>query len=322
MTPLTRRGVFAFTLGGCACAFCGPTRAAPLRYALEAREVGPGVFAVFGAREHFTSANGGAIVNVAFVVAADGVIVVDTGPSRRYGEALVELIGRTAPDKPILRVINTHHHPDHILGNQVFDPSIIAAPQKIIDNIRADGEAFATNMYRLLGDWMRGTIPVAPGRVLAASREEIGGRVFTFQELSGHTSCDLVVRDEVSGLLFSGDLAFLDRAPTTPHADIAAWRGALGELRTMDRSAILPGHGPLDATSESLDQTLDWLDWLDGTLRDAVTAGLTMNEAMTLRIPERFAALGVARGEFERSVVHLFPRLEDDLWSKVPAGRG
>jgi quinoprotein relay system zinc metallohydrolase 1 len=322
MPAVGRREVLRFAAAGCVCAFCGPLRAAPLGYRLEAKEVARRTYAVFGAPEHFTPANGGAIVNVAFVVAPDGVVVIDTGPSRRYGEALVDLIGRTAPGRPILRVFNTHHHPDHFLGNQVFDPAIIAAPQKVIDNIRAEGDAFATNMYRLLGDWMRGTTPVAPARVVAVSREDVGGRAFSFLELSGHTSCDFVLRDDETGTLFAGDLAFRDRAPTTPHADLGLWRSALATLRATDREALLPGHGPLDPAGDALAQTLDWLDWLDGTLREAVGAGLTMNEAMALPIPARLAALGVARGEFQRSVAHLYPRLEDEIWTPAPARRG
>ena len=47
-----------------------------------------------------------------------------------------------------------------------------------------------------------------------------------------------------------------------------------------------------------------------------------MNEAMLLPIPPRLDALGVARGEFERSVVHLYPRLEDELWPRLEVEEG
>lgn len=317
-----RRQFLAFAAAGCGCMCCGVAAAASLKYDLRAKEIAPKTWGVFGATEYFDLGNGGNIANVAFVEVPDGVVVIDTGPSRRYGEALLDLIATKAPGKKVLRVYNTHHHPDHFLGNQVFDPSIIAAPQSVIDNIKSDGEAFAGNMYRLVGDWMRGTSPVTPGVALAAPSEEIGGRRFSFQYLSGHTSADFVVRDDETGLLFAGDLAFLNRAPTTPHADLAAWRKSLAALRATDRALLLPGHGPEDGRSASLDQTLDWLDWLDGTLRDAVMRGLTMNEAMDLPIPPRFAALGVARGEYQRSVVHLYQRLEDELLVEVPVDRG
>jgi len=314
-----RRRTLALGLGcGCAaCGFGGAARARLLDYELAASEIATNSWAVLGATEWFDETNGGNIVNAAFIEVPDGVVVIDTGPSRRYGEAFRALIERTVPGKPILRVYNTHHHPDHFLGNQAFDPATIASSPGVIANIVAEGDAFADNMYRLLGDWMRGTAPVAPTLALESAAEEVGGRGFTLHHLAGHTSADLVVRDEETGVLYAGDLAFLYRAPTTPHADIPVWRDALASLAALDRSTILPGHGPDDRSGESLEQTGDWLDWLDGTLRDAVDEGLTMNEAMLQPIPDRFAALGVARTEFERSVVHLYPALEDALFPRV-----
>jgi len=191
--------------------------------------------------------------------------VIDTGPSKRFGEALRALIERTVPGKEILRVYNTHHHPDHFLGNQVFDAATVAAPQKVIDNINTEGNDFADNMYRILGDWMRGTHAVAPGLALDADREEVGGRNFSLFYLDGHTNSDFVIRDDETGVLFSGDLAFLYRAPTTPHANIPAWLETLDTLGTIDRDLILPGHGPSDAKGESIVQTGDYITWLDGS---------------------------------------------------------
>lgn len=292
-----------------------------MRYSLDAREIAPKTWGVFGARDYFSMSNGGNIANVAFIEVPDGVVVVDTGPSRRFGEALLDLIAQKVPGKRVIRVYNTHHHPDHFLGNQVFDPGVIASSSGVIDNIRSQGEAMAGNMYRLVGDWMRGTTVTPPTLALSDREEEVGGRRFELIYLAGHTSADFVVKDMDTGVLFAGDLAFLDRAPTTPSANLPQWREAISTLRNTDRDLLLPGHGPKDPSGASLDQTLDWLDWLDGTLRDAVSRGLTMNEAMEIVVPPRFAALGVAQGEYERSVVHLYQRLEDELLPEIPVQR-
>ncbi len=316
-----RRTLLKMLGAGCACCVCGSANARLLKYPLHATEIGSKTWAVHGESSHFNLENGGNIVNVGFVEVPDGVVVIDTGPSKRYGQALLALIEKTVPGKPILRVYNTHHHPDHCFGNQVFDPTLIAAPQGVIDNINEEGNAFADNMYRLVGDWMRGTAPVAPTVVLDAATEEVGGRQFSLFYLSGHTSADFVVRDDTTGILFSGDLAFLYRAPTTPHADIATWQAAIDSLGALDRDLILPGHGPSDSRGESLAQTSDYLAWLEDTLAGAVDSGLTMNEAMQLPIPDGFASLNVVREEFERSVVHLYPDLEDQLMPLIDVTR-
>jgi len=314
----TRRQALALLAGASACACCGAGYAARLSYDLAATEIASGTWAVHGRTEYFSLENGGNIVNVAFIEVPDGVVVIDTGPSRRYAEALLSLIEQTIPGKRVLRVYNTHHHPDHCFGNQVFDPAVLAAPQQVIDNIRDEGNALADNMYRLVGDWMRGTAPVLPTVALSEAREDIGGRDFSLYYKSGHTNSDFVLRDDKSGVLFCGDLAFLHRAPTTPHADIETWQESISQLGDIDREIILPGHGPSDSSGESLEQTADYLDWLDATVRQALDRGLTMNEAMLSEIPARFGSLDVVQAEFERSVVHLYLRLESQLMPAIP----
>ena len=160
---------------------------------------------------------------------------------------------------------------------------------------------------------MRGTASVAPGVALDSDFEEIGGRRFSLFSLSGHTSADLVIRDDETGVVFSGDLAFLGRAATTPHADIPVWQESLSVLASLDKELILPGHGLQDLKGESLIQTADYLDWLQTSLSESASLGLTMNEAMVLPIPDRFKSLEVVETEYKRSVVHLYLRFEDQL---------
>lgn len=310
---ITRRKALQFIAGASMCACCGKVHAQQLAYDLTATEIASGTWAVHGRSEYFTLENGGNIVNIAFIEVPDGVVVIDTGPSKRYGEALLHLIEKTIPGKPVLRVYNTHHHPDHFLGNQVFDSTVIAAPQLVIDNINAEGDGFSDNMYRLVGDWMRGTVLTLPGVALDDEKEQIGGRQFSLFYLNGHTSADLVVRDDETGVVFTGDLAFYNRAATTPHADIPAWQESLRRIASLDKQLILPGHGLSDQTGQSLEQTGDYLDWLNNSLSDAASLGLTMNEAMELPIPGRFQSLEVVSEEYRRSVVHLYLSLEDDL---------
>jgi len=321
LKSLSRRQLLQWMAAGCACGACGGVSAQALKYNLVANQITSGTWAVYGWPEYFDQVNGGNIVNIAFIDVPDGVVVIDSGPSKRYGDELKALIEKTIPNKPILRVYNTHHHPDHVFGNQAFDPAIIAAPQGVIDNITLEGDALADNMYRLLGDWMRGTAPVVPQVALEGDKEEVGGRVFSLYYLSGHTSSDLVIRDNETGTLFGGDLAFLSRAPTTPHADIDTWQQAITTLEGIDKALIFPGHGPADAKGESLVQTADYLSWLDGSLKEAVRAGLTMNEAMAQPIPSVFQSLNVVRTEYERSVVHLYSRLENSLLPEIDVTR-
>ncbi len=319
---LSRRQVLQWAAAGCVFSgFPGLANAGKLLYPLTASKITDDTWAVYGLPEYFSSENGGHIVNVAFIDAGDGIVVIDTGTSKRFGEALRSLIEATIPGKPIIRVYNTHHHPDHVFGNQAFDRQTIAGTAEMRTALERDGTAFADNLYRLLGDWMRGTDTVLPGTLVAAGEETVGNRSFIHTPLAGHTESDLLIQDSSTGVLFSGDLSFLYRAPTTPSADLAVWLSALNAMQAMDVSMILPGHGPVDPKGESITQTRDYLIWLEGTLREAVAEGLTMNEAMALDIPSEFSGLYVVRTEFERSVVHLYRQLEDEIFDGIEVTR-
>lgn len=286
-----------------------PVQAAP-DYRLEPRQIAPDTWLVEGRTENFSKDNGGDIVNVAFLATDAGVLVIDTGPSRRYGEALRAAIGRVT-DAPVRRVLLTHHHPDHVLGNQAFADVPIAALAGTARLMAEEGDAMAENMYRLVGDWMRGTEVVLPDETLEPGVLAFGGHRLRLLALQGHTGADLAILDETTGVLFAGDLVFHDRALTTPHTPgIDAWLADLDRLGVLAWSLVVPGHGPIARDDGPLRQTADYLRWLDRTFTEAAARGADMNEVMQSPIPTRFADLPLAGYELIRSTNHLYPRYE------------
>lgn len=303
MTARVLTALFALALGLVAHA------AAPFDYALQPEKIADGTWALIGSTEDITRGNGGNIVNTAFIVTKEGVVVIDSGPSRRYGEQMRAAIARIT-DKPVLRVFNTHHHPDHFLGNQAYAGVPIAALPSTRTGERDDGSAFADNMYRMAGDWASGTEPQVAQQDVQPGLLTVGGHELELIALEGHTAGDLAIFDRSTGVLFAGDLVFLDRAPTTPHASIQRWLRSLDMLGALNAKKTLPGHGPVHAGAVGIEQTRDWLKWLDETLLQSASRGLDMAEVMRLPLPERFARMSLARSEFERSVTHLYGAYE------------
>ncbi|MEG3122367.1 quinoprotein relay system zinc metallohydrolase 1 [Sphingomonas sp. GB1N7] len=308
-----RRGVMA----GLAGLMATPVWAQALTYTIRPEPAGDGIWVVRGVDGPIEMANGGAIANLTIIATPAGTVLVDCGTSYRYGTQLKPLV-ETLTGKPVVRVYLTHLHPDHIYGAGAFDPAIVAATPALMDVLRAEGEEFTPGMYRLLGDWMRGTEFHMPGKVIAGDHEEFGGRRFRLLPLSGHSRADLAVLDERTGTLIAGDLVFHDRAPSTPHADLAKWRASLAALKALDHKSVVPGHGPVDPTpNAAIDQTADWIDWLEPTLRAAVANGLGAVEAGNLPIPPRFAGLKAARYELQRSVSHFYAAYEAELMPRI-----
>jgi len=296
--------------------FSTAAQAGKLVYDLKPEKVADGVYVFLGSTDHFSLKNGGNIVNTGFIVGSRGVIVIDTGPSLRYGETMRAAIA-TITKKPIIKVIVTHDHPDHYLGNQAYkDRPIIALPATI-DIIRADGDAVAEGMYAMVGDWMRGTEVVVPTEKAVSGDISIAGRKLKLLALDGHTDGDLAVFDVETGVLFAGDLTFFKRTPTFPSATIPQWRKALTTLTEIKFTVMVPGHGPIVKDRQAIDKTLSYMNWLDTILRDGVEQGSDMNEVMATDIPAPHNSWSVAREEFIRSVTYLYPKYEANLLPKI-----
>jgi quinoprotein relay system zinc metallohydrolase 1 len=284
-------------------------QAAPRVYTLTPTVLADGVWMVSGVPEAITLQNGGAIANVGILDSSEGAIVIDSGPSRRYGEQLRKL-ARELTGKDVARVYLTHFHPDHVFGNQAFPAGSVAATEGVITGLRDLGEGFSAAMYQAAGDWMRGTEVVLPTTVIKSSVEDIGNRRLRLLRMKGHTGADLAIFDETTGIIFAGDLVFLDRAPTTPHADIGAWKVALANLGGIPHTLIVPGHGPAENSARAIDQTRKWITEVDQIISAAFERGLDMTEAFQLPLPLWTSTIALARYEFERTVMHLYPKFE------------
>jgi uncharacterized sulfatase len=278
-------------------------------YHLEPRLIAPATWVLTGRNEDFSVDNGGNIVNTAFVATGAGVVVIDSGPSRRYGEQMRAAIARVTPE-PVVAVLITHHHPDHFLGNQAFPPATLRALPATITDLGREGGAFTDNMYRPVGDWMRDTDMVMPKTAITPGRSRIGGHEFEFLALAGHTNADLAVFDRTTGVLFAGDLVFNQRAPTTPHADVARWMASLTRLEALPFKQVVPGHGPVAADAGPIRFTRAYLEWLSASIARGARNGMDMVEMLQSPVAPEFRAVAVVEAEYARSISHLYPAAE------------
>lgn len=294
----------------------GHPLAAPYDYRLEPQAVGDGTWVFIGTLELFSRANGGNIVNTGYIETPAGAVVIDSGPSKQYGEQQRALIEKRTGSK-VARVYVTHAHPDHFFGDQAYADVPIHALPVTCAGIDANGEALANNLYRLVGDAMSGTQTLTPQPLAASGRVEVGGRTLRLITLAGHTDADLAVLDEKSGTLYAGDLVFAHRTPTTPNADIAKWLAALDQLEAIPFKTLVPGHGPVLKGPAAIRETRDYLRWLDAMLKEAAARGLDLPEIAELPIPARFRDMALLREELSRSAAHLYPKLEVQALKRI-----
>lgn len=292
-------------------------------YGLRARALADGVYVVEGANDDFTVANGCNIINTGFITTGAGVVVVNTGTSKRYGEQMRALIARTTQE-PVVQVVQLNLHPDYFLGNQGFADVPRAATPVTRAGVAREAASYETNLYRLCGDWMLGTETVAPDRDTPAAPAtggtwQVGARTFELREFSGHTASDLVLIDRTSGVAFVGGLVFVQRIPTTPHAQIGPWLQSLDTLDALNLRVMVPSHGPVQTTPEAardgIAQTRRFLQWIDQHFSRWAAQGWEMNEVLRAPVPAEFRDWAAFRTEYVRNVAHLYPLYEQRVLS-------
>jgi quinoprotein relay system zinc metallohydrolase 1 len=291
-----------------------------LDYQLKPRQIAENTYVLIGVNEDFSVKNGGNIINTAFIVTQEGVVVIDTGPSKHYGKQLRAAINALT-DQPIIKVLHTNSHPDRFLGNQAFVDVPRFALAKTIEVMREEADMLTDNLYRMVGRWMQGTEPVLPDTVIEVKQLVIGEHQLELIALQGHTDADLVILDHHTGVLFAGGLVFFERVPTTPHAHLRQWMHALEQLKTLKFTLMVPSHGEVVSDLTALDQTMRYLLWLEKTLMDSVEQAMSMAEIMQVALPEPFATWGVGQQEFARSITHLYPALEHEALTAVSTQR-
>lgn len=284
-----------------------------LDYQLKARSIAKDTWVIEGAHADFSPKNGCNIINTGFIATSAGTWVINTGPSKRYGEQQRKLIEQTA-GKPVVGVINLNLHPDYFFGNQAWTGVKTYALAGTREGARVEGPSYADNLYKICGDWMSGTESTPATETLAPGLVRWGDHEIELKRLKGHTADDLVLIDRTTGVVFAGGLVFAKRAPTTPHAVIPDWLSSLDQLEKvvtdLPAKQVVPSHGPVDGGRAGFADTRRYLIWLDGQFSRSANGGLDIPEVLNLPIPGDLKDFAVAGAEYPRSVFHLYPLYE------------
>lgn len=286
----------------------------PGRNAKRVEEIAEGIFVHTGDHDIYTPQNAGDISNASFVVGTSAVAVIDTGGTFQVGNALREIIRKTT-DRPIKYVINTHMHPDHVLGNAAFKPD---APQFVAHHKMGRGLAarakryIAVNRQNAGEDAFAGTEIVQPTHPVK-SREtiDLGGRVLTLEpQPTAHTDNDLVITDEKTKTLFLGDLLFSEHCPALD-GSILGWLRVLEKLSKKDAQRVVPGHGPAAMKwPDAIEPQRRYLQAIVDDVRRLISEGKTLREAMELAAHGEATKWLLFKEFHQRNVSAAFAELE------------
>ena len=221
----------------------------------------------------------GDICNISFVVGSKGVAVIDTGGSLKVGQQLRNAI-RNITTLPVLYVVNTHVHPDHVYGNAAFlaDNPVFVGHDKLPVAMELRRDQYAKLNARLLHEDAKGSDLIKPTLTVKDTLTlDLGDRKLVLSaHPAAHTNTDVSLIDVKTSTLFTGDLLFIERTPVV-EADIKGLIAEIEKLKTSPAKQVVPGHGPF---------TKDWLTALNNAQRylklllSDVRASIKKNEGM------------------------------------------
>jgi quinoprotein relay system zinc metallohydrolase 2 len=283
-------------------------------------EIANGIFVHQGQHGLQSEVNKGDIANASFVVGRDAVAVIDTSGSAKMGADLLAGI-RAVTDKPIRYVINTHMHPDHVLGNKPFqsEATTFVAHHKMGRSLAARAQSYMGSNQRMIGAAaFEGTEIVLPNVSVADRMElDLGGRILVCEaHPTAHTDNDLTVTDTATGTLFLGDLLFSEHIPTID-GSIKGWLALMPALASTSLAStarfarVVPGHGPPSMTwPDAAAPMTAYLEILVSDVRRLIKNGATLNDAIAVAGASEKARWLLFDAYHARNVTTAFAELE------------
>ena len=217
----------------------------------ELRQLAPNVYAYTqggGGR-----ASGAGVSNTGLIAGSDFLMAIDATQGPLPAKGFIAA-AKQATGKDFGRLINTHHHGDHVNGNQFFPHAeILSHPYCREECLKA-----VANTPKMWNP-TPGMADVAEERKLVPPSVTfkddliyfIGGTEVQFRWVGpAHTWGDVVAYLPQYKILFAGDVGFFWVAPYANNSHISKWLDVCNVIAGWDVDVIVPGHGPIGGKKE------------------------------------------------------------------------
>src|SRR6266852_2046233 len=206
----------------------------------ELRQLAPNVYAYLQGGGPGVSAAG--VSNPGMIAGSDYLLAIDAAQGPIPANAFIAA-SKQATGKDFGRLVNTHHHGDHVNGNQFFTHAeILSHPYCRDECVKVPGVAEGTEQRKL----------VPPSVTFKDDLTYfIGGTEVQFKFAGpAHTWGDMMAYLPQYKILFAGDVAFFWVAPYANNSYITKWIEVCDKIAGWDVDVIVPGHGPIGGKKE------------------------------------------------------------------------
>jgi glyoxylase-like metal-dependent hydrolase (beta-lactamase superfamily II) len=248
-------------------------------------------------------------VNITLIEGEAGLLVVDTHGSSLAAREVVGDIRRLS-SRPVVGIVNTHEHFDHVFGNAAFRAEYgempITAHETAAANTVPEGEEVKKEALQRGGEHaaeMAETPLVAADQTFSSvTTIDLGDRAAELVHPGrGHTGGDLVVRLDDVDVLLAGDLVEESGMPAYgTDCFPMEWPTSLDLVLNLvgPNTVVVPGHGaPVDR--DFVQEQRSDIGVVAETIRDLAGRGVPLGQALEAAewpYPGERLANAVARG--------------------------
>jgi cyclase len=250
-------------------------------------ELGDGLYAYLQPDGGWGWSNAGLIT----ATAGGTSLLVDTLFDMKLTKDMLDAMRPVTDGNPIGQAFNTHGNGDHWFGNSLLPDGIpIVASAAAIEDMRAapatavnalfndldlgpEFDAFAERAMRKFD--FASVIERLPTESFSGAHElRVGDRGVDLIELGpAHTLGDTIAHVPDAGVVFTGDLLFIEGTPIMWDGPVANWLAACERIVDLGARVIVPGHGPV--TDESGVRDVErYLTYIRDEARQRFDAGM------------------------------------------------
>ena len=229
-------------------------------------------------------------VNVSVIEGEAGLLVVDTHASSAAAQEVIADVRRLST-RPVVGLVNTHEHFDHVFGNSAFLEEYGAIPVTAHETAAANTVSSGEEVKARAATWTdpRGA-EVAATPLVAANRTfssvmslDLGDRAVELVHPGrGHTGGDLVVRLDDADVLLAGDLVEESGMPAFGGDCFPMeWPLSLDLVLSLVQpsTVVVPGHGaPVDR--DFVQEQRSAIGVVAETIRDLAGRGVPLAQAL------------------------------------------
>ena len=200
-------------------------------------------------------------VTATVLLTYEGAVVIDSLPFPSETLQLVSFVESEIGRKPILYVVNTHHHADHVYGNYLFPDAEIIAHDACRDLLLRVGQP---QLDRAQEDTvaLSGVELRVPDITFASEMHlQIGHRHVHLFHTPGHTPDGISLYVDGEKVLIAGDCMM--PVPVISGGDVQQLKATLARYLEIGAGFVVQGHGSVLLKGEGRTQMESSISYLD-----------------------------------------------------------